>query len=287
MVAIRKGMMRDCKDLLTVYQTTRWYYRGKEGGYQTVEEVKQEHKGIGFDSWGWLVAEEDDTIIGEIVFNVEKNPIAGRVGVIRNLDIDVRYQKRSIGTQLTRAAEAIMKEKKSSRVTLLTPPEAYNFWMKVDYFARGSLVDISTTLSKVKTIQVKGLKSQQLKGISRLPGFMKYSYLAVPGQFSELSGMILNGSQAGRVFQFDMDKRPIGIGAIVKTDKDTARFSVDMLSQNTEYLEAIISKLLSNAQTLKVKRIASMIPKDHLDRFKKSARWTVEDTRDIPITRLL
>ena len=43
MVTIRQGKMRDCTDLLTVYQTTRWYHRIKDNGYKTVEEVKDEH----------------------------------------------------------------------------------------------------------------------------------------------------------------------------------------------------------------------------------------------------
>lgn len=279
--------MRDCKDLLTVYQTTRWYYRAKDGGYQTVEEVKLEHRGIGFKNWGWLVAEEEGVVIGEIVFNLEKNPLIGRIGIIRNLDIDVRFQKRTIGTQLTRATESILKEKKAARVVALSPPEAYNYWMKVDYFARGSLVNITTTPSKIKAIPFKGLKATQLKSISRIPSSMAYSYISVPGSFSNLSSLLIDQKLPGRLFEFSKGGKHVGIGIIVKTDIDECHIVLDAIDPSAENVNTILSKLLSMSTALKVKRIKSTIPKDQLERFKKSARWSVEDTRDIPVTRLI
>ena len=131
MVIIRKGKIRDCKDLLTVYQTTRWFYRNTPDGFRTVEQIKKEHKSVGFKNWGWLVAEEKGKVVGEIVFRAEKNPIAGKIGIIRNLDIDVRQQKLDVGTKLTQAAEVAMKGKRVFRVVATTPPAAYNYWMKV------------------------------------------------------------------------------------------------------------------------------------------------------------
>ena len=112
MVKIRQGKMKDCTDLFEVYQGTRWFYRTREGGYTTVEQIKEEHRGAAFSRWGWLVAEVKGRVVGEIVFRTEKNPIAGRIGIIRNLDIDVRHQKVMIGTKLTNAAEVVMKKKK-------------------------------------------------------------------------------------------------------------------------------------------------------------------------------
>ncbi len=287
MVTIRKGKMRDCNDLLTVYQTTRWYYRVKDGGYRTVEEIKQDHRGIGFKNWGWLVAEEDDTVIGEVVFALEKNPVIGRIGIIRNLDIDVRHQKKTIGTQLTRAAEAILKERKASRVVALTPPEAYNYWMKVDYFARGSLLSISTSASRIKTLTGKGIKATQLKSLKKLPSSMSYSHLLVPGYFTELAGLIIDHGMPGRLLEFTKNTKHVGIGVIVKIDSDNAYFAVDVLPSFVDDFGFIQSKLLSLHTSLKVKKIYSMIPKDQLERFKISARWSVEETRDIPITRLI
>ncbi len=287
MVTIRKGKMQDCKNLLTVYETTRWYYRTKDGGYKTVEEVKDEHKGTGFKNWGWLVAEEDNSVIGEIVFRIEKNPIIGRIGIIRNLDVDVRYQKKTIGTQLVRAAESILKQKKASRIVSLTPPEAYNFWMKVDYFARGSLINISTTPSKLKTKNVKGIKAQSVKDTSNLPKSMNFSNIAIPGQMCDLAGLIIDEKKKGRMFEFTNGHKLIGIGAIVKTDNDTAFFAIDALTQNDEHIEGFISKVLSASSILKAKKIKGVIPKDRYERFKKVARWSVEDTRDIPVTRII
>ena len=57
MVTIRKGEMKDCKDLLTVYMGTHW-----ADGFTTVEQVKAVHKGVGFKNWGWLVAEMDNQV---------------------------------------------------------------------------------------------------------------------------------------------------------------------------------------------------------------------------------
>ncbi len=114
MVTIRQGVMKDCKDLLEVYQGTRWFHRVRDGGYTTLEQVNDEHIGSAFERWGWLVAEEKGKVVGEIVFRYENNPVTGRVGIVRNLDIDVRNQKTTIGTKLTRAAEYVLRKKESS-----------------------------------------------------------------------------------------------------------------------------------------------------------------------------
>ncbi|MCK5150681.1 MAG: GNAT family N-acetyltransferase, partial [Candidatus Thorarchaeota archaeon] len=192
MVTIRKGKMRDCKDLLTVYQTTRWFYRTKEKGFKTVEEIKVEHRGVGFKNWGWLVAEKDGVVVGEVVFRTEKNPIVGKIGIIRNVDIDVRHQKSNIGTMLTRAAEVVLKEKRAARVVLMTPPEAYNFWMKISYFARGSLLIIKANPEKIKAIPPKRVKTVRLKEVSGLPKSMEFSNNAAPGLLAEVVRKIVD-----------------------------------------------------------------------------------------------
>ncbi|MGD9396023.1 MAG: GNAT family N-acetyltransferase, partial [Candidatus Thorarchaeota archaeon] len=163
MVTIRQGVMKDCTDLLEVYQGTRWFYRSRKGGYTTVEQVKDEHRGPAFERWGWLVAEEKGKVIGEIVFRAEKNPVSGKVGIIRNLDIDVRNQKTMIGTQLTRAAEDVLRSKRVVRVVATTPPAAYNYWMKIKYFARGSIMKISISATKIPPARTPKVKTVQLK----------------------------------------------------------------------------------------------------------------------------
>ena len=116
-VTIRRGGMRDCKDILTIYQTTRWLRRK----YSTVEEVKIEHRALGFGSWGWLVAEHEEKVVGEIVFGTERNPATGPIGLIGSVDVDIRYQKRNIGAQLVRAAEELLKAKSIGRIAANCP----------------------------------------------------------------------------------------------------------------------------------------------------------------------
>ncbi len=287
MVIIRKGRIRDCKDLLTVYQTTRWFYRTKEGGYQTVEEVKNEHKGICFRNWGWFVAEEEGSVVGEIVFRIEKNPVIGKVGIIRNLDVDVRNQKQGIGTLLTRTAETVFKEKKVPRVVSLTPPEAYNYWMKIDYFARGSILEISTTPSRIKTPLIKGLRLKQLKDIQKVPPTLNFSNIAIPGKMCELLDMIVTKGHKGRVYELYQKNRVVGAGVIVKLDATTGAFAVDITTRDDDHLKAIAAKVLSAVKVLRIKKVKGMIPKDQLARFKKTARWSVDESRLIPVTRIL
>ncbi|MHA2423946.1 MAG: GNAT family N-acetyltransferase [Candidatus Thorarchaeota archaeon] len=287
MATIRQGKMRDCNDLLTVYQTTRWYYRTKENGFKTVEEIKDEHKGAGFKKWGWLVAEKKGVVVGEIVFRTEKNPVIGRVGIIRNLDIDVRYQKSKIGTELTRAAETVMKAKRVSRVVLLTPPEAYNYWMKVDYFARGSLLNIRCNPEKMKKITPKGVKGVWLKDIAGLPKSMEFSNIASPGLLAETVSKIVDEGYTGRLFEFQKKEKLVGVGAVFKSSPKEANFVVDATKVGLDHLDFMIYKTASVAKTWKVKKIVGLIPKDQLEHYKPVARWSVEDAREIPVTRII
>ena len=286
-MTIRKGKMRDCKDLLTVYQTTRWFYRTKENGFKTVEEIKVEHRGVGFKNWGWLVAEKNGVVVGEVVFRTEKNPVVGIIGIIRNVDIDVRHQKSEIGTKLTRAAEVVLKEKRAARVVLMTPPEAYNFWMKISYFARGSLLIIKANPEKIKAIPPKGVKTVQLKEVSGLPKSMEFSNNAAPGLLAEVVRKIVDEGVAGRLFEFYKKEKLVGIGAIIKSSSKQADFVVDATIFGHEHLGYMISKTASSAKALKMKKVVGTIPKDQLKHYKPVARWSVEDARDIPVTRIL
>ena len=132
MLTIRQGGMRDCKDLLDVYMNTHWTEK-----YTTVEQVKAVHRGISFHKRGWLVGEVNDRVVGEALFRVEDNPAVGRIGIITNIGVDVRYQKRGIGTKLVAAAESALKAKKVGRLVATSPPDVYNFWMKMKWFFDG------------------------------------------------------------------------------------------------------------------------------------------------------
>ncbi len=287
MVTIRQGAMKDCKDLLEVYQGTRWYHRVRDGGYTTLEQVKDEHRGAAFERWGWLVAEERGRVVGEIVFRYEKNPVAGRVGIIRNLDVDVRNQKATIGTKLTRAAEDILRKKKVVRVIATTPPAAYNYWMKVNYFARGSIMNIHLSSSKLPQKRTTKVKTVNLKDVSRLPTSMRFSHIAYPGSLAELAAKVIDGETTGNLMEFYSNERLMGVGVVSREDSKTALFVADMTKRGLEYADVIISRTASASLKWNIKKVRSIIPKDQLGLFTSFAKWSFEMSTDIPVTRLL
>jgi len=287
MVTIRTGKMKDCSDLLEVYQGTRWFYRTREGGYTTTEHVKEEHRGAAFEKWGWLVAEQKGRVVGEIVFRIEKNPIAGRIGIIRNLDIDVRFQKATIGTQLTHAAEELMKKKRVVRVIATTPPAAYNYWMKVKYFARGSILNLKASLAKIPVKRSGAVKTSKMDDIKKLPKSMKFSHIAYPGALAELAGDIIDGRVRGHLFEFTTNEKLLGVGAIAKRDAKSAIFAIDVTKRGLDCIDMVISKTARGSSAWKVKTVETKISKDHQALYAPVTKWSSELSTDIPVTKLL
>ncbi|MHA1928229.1 MAG: GNAT family N-acetyltransferase [Candidatus Thorarchaeota archaeon] len=287
MIKIRLGTMRDCNDLLTVYQTTRWFHRPKKDGYTTVEQVKQEHREIGFKKWGWLVAEKDSSIVGEIVFRIEKNPTTGTLGIIRNLDIDVRFQKMGVGSKLTGAAEKIMKDRRALRVVSTTPPEAYNYWMKLGYFARGSLLRISSPISNIPQQRKGAIETIELKDVVKLPKSMIFSNMASPGMLLNILSDIINYGHKGRIFEFYRDNKLLGVGASVKREAGISEFVADVTMIGIDYYPTIIAKVAKSVSRWKPKEIFSIIPTDQLKNYEELLRWSRDNAREIPITKLL
>jgi len=279
--------MKDCTDLFEVYQGTRWFYRTREGGYTTVEQIKEEHRGAAFSKWGWLVAEEKGRVVGEIVFRIEKNPIAGRIGIIRNLDIDVRFQKTYIGTKLTKAAEDVMKKRRVVRVIATTPPAAYNYWMKVKYFARGSISNVKLSISKVPEMRTSKIKTVKIKSPTKLPKSMKFSNIAYPSSIADMAGDIIDGRAKGNLLEFTFDNRVIGVGAIVRKDPKTASFVADVTKRGLEHASIVISRTARVAIPWKVKSVETTIPKDQVGLYTSFAKWSSELSTDIPVTKLL
>ena len=287
MVTIRQGVMKDCKDLLEVYQGTRWFHRVRDGGYTTLEHVKDEHRGAAFERWGWLVAEERGKVVGEIVFRFEKNPISGRVGIIRNLDIDVRNQKTTIGTKLTRAAEDVLRKKRVVRVVATTPPAAYNYWMKVKYFARGSILNIHLPRARIPAKRTTKVKAVLLKDVTKLPKSMRFSHIAYPGSLAELAARVISREVPGRLMEFSSDDRLVGVGVVTKEDAKTALFVADVTKKGLQYADVIISRTASASSAWSSKTVRSVIPKDRLVVFDSLVKWKSETSTDIPVTRLL
>jgi GNAT superfamily N-acetyltransferase len=286
MAKIRKGFMRDCIDLLEVYQGTRWFYRQREGGYITVEQVKDEHRGAAFARWGWLVAEEDGRVIGEIVFRAEKNP-NGKIGVIRNLDVDVRKQKATIGTQLTRAAEEVMRKKRVVRVVATTPPAAYNYWMKVGYFARGKILMIEKPISRIPVRRTGTVKTLELQPESRIPKSMRFSNISYPGLLANVAGVIADGDAKGRLLEFSSQDKLVGVGAVMLSSKKQASFVADVTQSGRRYSDVVISRTARAARKLRAKRVGTTIPKGQFSHYEALGKWTHEESTGIPVTRLL
>lgn len=287
MVTIRQGMMKDCTDLLEVYQGTRWFYRTREGGYKTVEQVKEEHRGAAFERWGWLVAEDKGHVVGEIVFRSEKTPSTGKVGIIRNLDVDVRHQKETIGTKLTNAAESVLRNRKVVRVTATTPPAAYNYWMKVKYFARGSITNLKLPINKIPEKKSTAVKTVRLEKLAKLPTSMKFSHIAYPGALAELAGDVIDGRLDGKLLEYYSNDRLIGVGVVAKQDTKSAKFIADITKRGLEYSDIVISRTAKTAAVWKLKTVHTTVPKDQVGTHMNLCKWSSELSTDIPVTRLL
>ena len=282
-VKVRPGGMRDCKDILTVYQTTRWL----QHRYANVEEVKAEHRVIGLSSWGWLVAELDGRVVGEILFKIEKNPITGAVGVISSMDVDIRYQKNKIGTQLVTAAEETMRGKRASRITAISPPEAYNFWMKIKYFARGSLINASLPPKQIPPRSTAKVTTHVVKEPSQLPKDWVFSHIAPPGDFTSLLSEVVDRGRDGIVAGYYSGRTLLGIGIVVRRDDRTARFVADVTPEGLDYSDIVISRTAKFASPWKAASVWTRLPKDQAERFMALADWSTEVAREIPVTRLL
>lgn len=281
MVRIRQGVMKDCRDLLEVYMGTRW-----SEGFSTVEQVKAEHRGIGFEKWGWLVAEQRGKVVGEIIFRIEKNPAAGRLGIIRSLGVDVRHQKKGYGTKLTRAAEKIMRERKVGRIIATTPPEAYNYWMKVDYHKRYWVMRISSSPSKMPLFHTKKVLTREVPPTKSIPKTMRFSNIAYPGMLAELVRHVFTEGKKGFLFEFLHEDDVVGVGAVVKESDDVAKFTADVKNEGYEFADLVIARTARSASRLKAKSVDTLIPQDRLAEYMNICEWSSEMDRNFPVTRL-
>ncbi len=280
MVKIRTGTMKDCKDLLEVYMGTRW-----SEGFSTVEQVKNEHRGVAFERWGWLVATLRGKVVGEIIFRVERNPVAGKLGIIRSLGVDVRYQKRDIGTKLTRAAEKVMKEKGVGRIVATTPPEAYNYWMKVDYHKRYWVMRLESKHGKIPVKRSKKVKTVIVTPKSSLPKSMRFSNLAYPGELAEVVREIVTDKKPGILHEYYSDDSLVGVGGVVLEGK-AARFVADTTVKGEEHAVLVVCSTAKAASKLKAQTVFTLIPQDRLSWYSSFANWKSEMYRDFPVTRL-
>ena len=83
-----------------------------------------------------------------------------------------------------------MKGKRVFRVVATTPPAAYNYWMKVKYFARGSILNLRLSLKKVPEMRTPKVKTVKIKSPEKLPKSMKFSNIAYPGSLAEMAAYL-------------------------------------------------------------------------------------------------
>jgi len=274
--------MRDCKDLLDVYMNTRWTEK-----YATVEQVKAVHRGIGFQKWGWLVAEVKNRVVGEVLFRVEKNPVAGRIGIITDIGVDVRYQKKGIGTKLVTAADSALKAKKVGRLVATSPPDVYNFWMKMKWFARGSLMDIEASPSKIPIKKTTKVSTIRLEDVTKLPKSMLFSNVAYPGLLAETASAVVDGGRRGELFEFYSEDALVGVGVCADYGNSTAKFVADMTVSGAQYFDVIVSRTARVAIQLKARTVTSRIPSDKVQSYGGLTRWSSQIARSIPITKIV
>ncbi|MFX1370110.1 MAG: GNAT family N-acetyltransferase [Promethearchaeota archaeon] len=281
MVKIRQGMMKDCKDLLEVYMGTRW-----SEGFTTVEQIKAEHRGVCFKKWGWLVAEQRGKVVGEILFRLEKNPIAGRIGIIRSLGVDVRHQKKGYGTKLTRAAEEVLRGRRVGRIVATTPPEAYNYWMKIDYHKRYWVMRIQNKPSKIPPHGTKKIITSVVRGAKTLPKTLRFSNFAYPGLLAEIVREIVTIGKPGTIMEYLQDETLVGVGAVVLENDRTARFAADVTKSGEAYSDLVVARTSRAAAKINADSVYSLVPQDRLPWYMKICNWTTEMDRNFPVTRL-
>jgi GNAT superfamily N-acetyltransferase len=282
MLTIRQGGMRDCKDLLEVYMNTHWTEK-----YTTVEQVKAAHRGIDFQKWGWLVVEVKGRVVGEVLFRIEKNPVVGRIGIITDIGVDVRYQKKGIGTKLVAAAESALKDKKANRLIATSPPDVYNFWMKMNWFARGSLMDIEASPSKIPIKKTTEVSTMRLEDVIKLPKSMLFSNIAYPGLLAEMASAVVGGRRRGELFEFYSKDALVGVGVCADYGNSSAKFVADITMSGAQYFDVVVSRTARVAIQLKARTVTSRIPSDKIQSYGSLTRWSSQLARNIPITKLV
>jgi len=274
--------MRDCKDLLDMYMSTHWTEK-----HTTVEQVKAAHRGIGFQKWGWLVVEVKDRVVGEVLFRVEKNPVAGRIGIITDIGVDVRYQKKGIGTKLVAAAESALKAKKVGRLVATSPPDTYNFWMKLKWFARGSFMDIEASPSNIPIKKTTKVSTMRLEDVTKLPKSMLFSNIAYPGLLAETASEVVDGGRRGALFEFHSKDALVGVGVCADHGNRTAMFVADITVSGAQYFDVVVSRTARVAIQLKAQTVTSRIPSDKVQSYGSLTRWSSQLVRNIPLTKLV
>ncbi len=281
---IRRGQISDCTDLLTVYQTTR----PRETVPKTVEDVKRQHRSIMFCKWGWLVAIEGSHVIGEITFRPTESPSLGPVGVITSLDVDARFQHRSVGRSLVSAAEEVMRERHIKSIHVDSPPSAYNYWMRLNYFSKDRLLRLVTETGHVRFRKRTGMEILSVSRSNDIPPTLHYFNITHPGYLLNIAEQVLDGGLSGAVFEYKMDGVPIGASALSITSSDRpAHIVADFTVSGEAYYGDILRHIIREARQLGSTKACTLVSTEQLHRVDTITKWSTEEADIIPMMRIL
>ncbi|MFX1602467.1 MAG: hypothetical protein ACFFCK_03215, partial [Promethearchaeota archaeon] len=171
------------------------------------------------------------------------------------------------------------------RIVATTPPEAYNYWMKVDYHKRYWVMRIETKPSKVPIKKSKKVKTVVLPPTPGLPKSMRFSNLAYPGELAEVVREIVTNKKPGILQEYHSDDRLVGVGAVVIEGK-AARFVADTTVKGEEHAELVVCRTAKVASKLKAQTVFTLVPQDRLSWYSSFTKWKSEMYRNFPVTRL-
>ena len=274
--------MKDCRDLLDVYQSAH-----SNEWITTVEQVKAIHKSPLLARHGWLVAEDNGTVCGEIRFFIEKNLRLGKTGVIMDLQVDARHFRNNVADQLVAAAERIMKEHGAEQVFHISTPENYNFWMNSRYFSKGDLLSLKAKVSDIPQMRTKRVETREVQDPRHLPKSMRFSAEASPGSLALLAEQIIMREMRGRLLEFYAGNKLVGIGAIAVDDEKHGRFVADIAKNGEDYRDVIIARTARGASRWRCKIVESIILVSQKEDYERVANWDGTKVADIPVMKVL
>ncbi len=283
MTEIRRGQISDCADLLTIYQTTR----PRDMVPKTVEVIKRQHRGPLFCRWGWLVATEGSHVVGEITFRTTECLNLGLVGVVSSLEVDTRFQRRAIGRSLVSAAESVMRDRHVKRVHVDSPADVYNYWMRLNYFAKGRLSRLHTSIEQVRYRKRPGMEVSILSASDGPPSSLQFSNISMPGHLLRTASQVFDGDQPGMVFEYRMNRVLIGVSAFTISSDKTACFNVDVNENGEPYFEDIVRHTLREARRLGSITASTVVPIEQVNRFESVTQWSSDAIDIVPMMRVL
>ncbi len=282
MVLIRRGVMKDCKDLLEVYQSSH-----SMEDIVNVEQVKAIHRNPLISRNGWLVAESKEMVIGEIIFRMENNLQLGKTGIIMDHHIDARESRDVVGPKLVKAAEKIMVSQDAGQIFHITTPEDYNYWMTNKYFAKGSLSRIEVPISKLPKVRFNNVSVVEHSVADKIPRKMRFSNYSYPGAITDLIAELKMQNKKGRLLEYYYGSKLLGVGVVINRLNKTAQFAADVTKHGIEFIDAIIIKTAKAASRWHCNSVFSIVQSSQLDMIGKMADWDVSPEKDIPVMRVL